>query len=77
LPRRRNRALEVGRVRLATGRAEGAIDALQASIDSDPRSIEAWSSLAEALRAAGRDADAQTATQSTMVLRRGGARGPS
>jgi tetratricopeptide (TPR) repeat protein len=68
--------LELGRIRLETGHAEGAIDALRASIDGDPRSLEAWSSLADALHAAGREADAQTVTQSVTVLRGGGRRGP-
>jgi 4-amino-4-deoxy-L-arabinose transferase-like glycosyltransferase len=68
--------LEVGRVRLETGHAESAIDALRSSIDGDPRSVEAWSTLADALRAAGRDADALTVTRSVAVLRGADPRGP-
>jgi tetratricopeptide (TPR) repeat protein len=68
--------LEIGRVRLETGRAESAVDALDASINADPRSVEAWSVLADALRAAGREDDAETASRSVTVLRGGAAHGP-
>jgi tetratricopeptide (TPR) repeat protein len=64
--------LELGRVRLATGRAQAAIDALHASIDGDPRSIPAWSSLTDALHAAGREADAASASRSLEVIREAG-----
>jgi 4-amino-4-deoxy-L-arabinose transferase-like glycosyltransferase len=68
-PRDPGALLELGRVRLETGRVEAAIGALQASVDGDPRSLEAWSALAGALHAAGREEDAQTASRSLAMLR--------
>jgi 4-amino-4-deoxy-L-arabinose transferase-like glycosyltransferase len=67
-PRAAPLRLELGRLRLATHQPDAAADALRASIEADPRSIEAWSALADALRAAGRDKEAEAAARSRDVM---------
>jgi predicted Zn-dependent protease len=60
---------ELALVRIDTGHLDEGIVALLASVDADPRSIDAWSALVSALRSAGREEEASAAERSVEKLR--------
>lgn len=64
----RTALLNHARAELLAGRPEAALDAARALTVLDPLYHEGWSTLAEAHRSVGREADATAATQVARAL---------
>jgi len=67
-PRAAEAWLELGLVHLETGDDGSAVDALLSSVDADPRSLQAWNALVQALHKSGRDEEASAAERSLQRL---------